>query len=110
MVRDGEEEQGIWWSVQDCLEFRRAVYRRVFALGLKAHPNILNPDVATLLADSDDEEDIQPVVAGINHSTPEVNIVKTCTGSAPKVPDSRMQGTCQTSSPPLSTPATVMAA
>lgn len=110
MVLDGEEEQGIWWSMQDCLEFRRSVYRRVFALGLKAHPNILNPDIATLLADSDDEDDIQPEVTEINHSILEGNTAKTCAPSPSKIPDSRMQGTCQTSSPPLSTPATEMAA
>lgn len=109
-VRDGEEEQGIWWSMQDCLEFRRSVYRRVFALGLKAHPNILHPDVATLLADSDDEDDIQSEVTEINHSILEGNIAKTSAPSPPKLADSRMQGTCQTSSPPLSAPAAEMAA
>lgn len=103
--------QGLWWSVQDCLEFKKSVRTRVFALGLTTQPNILDPDIATLLADSDEEEDdVPPNATKFSRTAPGHIVPSSTTTVPPKVAEHRVHGTCQSCPPAVLLPAADVAA
>lgn len=47
---------GIWWSLQECLEFRRSFRRQLVALGWTTRHSILSAALGKLLADAEDSD------------------------------------------------------
>lgn len=52
-----ENHQELWWSAQDCLEFRKSFAKKLHALEISTHFSVLNPTIVMLLDASDENED-----------------------------------------------------
>lgn len=54
---DAGDDQGIWWSLQECFEFRRAYRRQILKLGLTQCKTLLCPATVVFLCDEPEEEE-----------------------------------------------------
>lgn len=53
---DAEDDQGIWWSLQECFEFRKAYRRQILKLGLTQCKTLLCPATVVFLCDEEEND------------------------------------------------------
>ena len=53
----GDDNNGIWWTMQECYGFRMAYRRQIYALGLKACRTLLCPASTVFLAGAAEEQE-----------------------------------------------------
>lgn len=66
---DAEDDQGIWWSLQECFEFRRAYRRQILKLGLTQCKTLLCPATVVFLCDEPEEEEEADKDGGVNSNS-----------------------------------------